>query len=575
MADMNGLKKFIPIIDWLPGYSRTWLRDDFFAALTLWALLVPSVMAFAGIAGLPPEAGLYLTPLALIGYAVLGTSHHMSVGASSTMSILSFGIVSQMAVGSSTEFIALSAGLAIFTGVMLIIAGYLQLGVLADFFSRPVLEGFIVGLAITIAFGQLGKIVGYSVQADGFIREIIAFFVNIEQLHVPTLVVGVSCLAFLFLIDRYAPRIPGSLTLLVLAIVLSTLLGLEDRGVKVVGTIPEGLPPIDLPDLNTLIARIPQLVPAAIAVALVGFTESVAIARTFAIKHGYQLNANQEMLALGAANIGAGLSQGFAVNASLSRTAGAESAGAKSQMVSLITAVLVLLTLLFLTPLFYHLPSATLGAIVIHGVWRLISFGELKQYYDLNRADFRAALVAFIGVLLIGILGGLLIAVFVSMLTLIVRAKSPRTAVLGKVSEQDNLYRSLEYNPNAMTYPGLLLFRFDERLFFVNAPNFVEEIRAAVAADPSLRVVLVDAEPINSIDITALEMLEELVDELAKANVSLRFAFVKRPVYDLMQRAGLEEKIGADHLYPFLQAGVDAYLAESAKDQLVEQTAVS
>lgn len=566
---MNRLKNAIPILDWLPDYSRTWLRGDLIAALTLWALLVPESMAYAGIAGVPPEAGLYLAPLALITYAVLGTSRHLSVGATASMSILSFGILSQMAIGSSAEFIALSAGLAICTGIVLIIAGYLQLGVLADFFSKPVLSGFIVGLAITIAFGQLGKIVGYEVKADGFIREIVLFFRNIEQLHFPTLVVGVSSLAFLFLIERFFPKIPSAVTLLAVAIVVSTLLGLEERHVHVVGAIPAGLPPIGLPDLNYLFARITEIVPAAIAVALVSFTESVAIARTYATKYGYRVDTNQEMIALGAANIGAGISQGFVVDGGLSKSAASEAAGANSQMVSLITAALVLVTVLFLTPLFYNLPEATLGAIVIHAVWHLISFRKLRSYYELNRADFRAALVALVGVLLIGVLGGLVIAVLLSLLTLLVSAKSPRTAVLGKISEQANVYRSLEYHPDAITYPGLLIFRFDERLFFANAPNFSEEIRTAVATDPSLRVVLVDAEPINSIDITVLEMLEGLVDELAKANVSLRFAFTKQPVYDLMQRAGLEEKIGADHFYPFLQAGVDAYLAESsAKDHL-------
>ena len=569
---MNRFKNVIPILDWLPGYSRAWLRGDLIAALTLWALLVPESMAYAGIAGVPPEAGLYLAPLALILYAVLGTSRHLCVGSTASMSILSFGILAPMAVGGSAELIALSAGLAICTGIVLIIAGYLQLGVLADFFSKPLLSGFIVGLAITIAFGQLDKIVGYEVEADGFLREIVAFFRNIEQLHFPTLVVGVSSLAFLFLIERFFPKIPSAVTLLVLAIVISTLVGLEERHVHVVGVIPAGLPPIGLPDLNYLLARIPEIIPAAIAVALVSFTESVAIARTYAAKHGYQINPNQEMIALGAANIGAGISQGFVVDGGLSKSAAAEAAGANSQMISLITAVLVLVTVLFLTPLFYHLPEATLGAIVIHAVWHLISFRKLRSYYELNKADFWAALVALIGVLLIGVLGGLVIAVLVSLLALLVSAKTPRTAVLGKIAAQESVYRSLEYHPDAMTYPGLLLFRFEERLFFANAPNFRAKILTAVAADPSLRVVLIDAEPINSIDITALEMLAGLVAELAKTNVSLRFAFVKRPVYDLMQRAGLEKKMGADHFYMHLQAGVDAYLAESsAKAQLIEQ----
>lgn len=561
---MSRLKNAIPILDWLPNYSRSWLRGDLVAALTLWALLVPESMAYAGIAGVPPEAGLYLAPAALIIYAILGTSRHLSVGSTASMSILSFGILSQMAISGSVEFIALSSGLAIITGIVLIIAGYFRLGVLADFFSRPVLSGFIVGLAITIAFGQLGKIVGYEVEADGFIREVLAFFVGIEQLHFPTLVVGVSSMAFLFLIEKLLPKIPAAVTLLAVAILASTLLGLEARQVHVVGMIPAGLPPIGLPDLSYLFARITEIVPAALAVALVSFTESVAMARTFATKHGYSVNTNQEMIALGAANIGAGLSQGFVVDGGVSKSAASEEAGANSQLVSLITAALVLVTVLFLTPLFYNLPEATLGAIVIHAVWHLISFRKLRSYYALNKADFWAALVALIGVLLVGVLGGLVIAVLASMFTLMLRAKSPRSAVLGKVSEQDNVYRSLEYHPNATTYPGLLLFRFDERLFFANAPNFNEKVRALVAKDPSLRAVLVDAQPINSIDITALEMLTELVNVLAKTDISLRFASVKHPVYDMFQQSELATKVGTDHFYASLQAGVDAYLTESA-----------
>jgi len=302
------------------------------------------------------------------------------------------------------------------------------------------------------------------------------------------------------------------------------------------------------------------LLPGAFAVAMVGFAESVAAARSYATKFGYEVDANQEMIGLGLANVGSGISQGFVVDGSLSKTAASVDAGAKSQMVSIIAAIMVLVTVLFLTPLFHNLPEATLGAIVIHAVWHLISFHKIKRYHDIRQADYWAALAALVGVLVLGLLGGLLLAVLISLLALLLSVKSPNTAILGKLPSL-TAYRSLAQFPDAETYPGLLIFRFDARLFFANAPNFRENLRAAVAADPSIRVVLVDAEPINDIDITGIDMLQELTDELAKAGISLRFSSVKEPVRAIMQRAGFEQKIGSEHFYSSVQTGVEAFLA--------------
>ena len=553
------LKSFFPIVDWLPRYNKTWLRWDVIAALTVWALLVPEAMAYAGIAGLPPEAGLYAAPLALLGYAIFGTSRHLNVGPSSTVAVLSFAIIGVIAVGGTEEFIALSAGLAILTGIVLTVAGLLKLGVLADFLSKPVLGGFIIGLAITIAFGQVGKIVGYDVEADGFFREVLQFVLGIGQLHAPTLIVGVISLALLFLMHAYTPKIPAAITVLILSIVLSTLLDFESYGVHIVGAIPAGLPPIGLPDVT--LWDLYRLLPGAFAVALVGFAESVAAARSYAAKFGYEVDANQEMVGLGLANMGSGISQGFVVDGSLSKTAASVEAGAKSQMVSIIAAVMVLITVLFLTPLFHNLPEATLGAIVIHAVWHLISFHKIKHYYDIRQADFWAALAALLGVLVLGLLGGLLLAVIISLMALLLSVKSPNTAILGRLPGR-TAYRSVTQFPDAETYPGLLIFRFDARLFFANASNFRESLRAAVAEDPSIRAVLVDTEPINDIDITATDMLQELYEEMAKAGVSLRFSSVKKQVKVIMQRAGLEQSMGPDHFYSSVQAGVEAYLAE-------------
>ena len=429
----SAIRSFVPILEWLPKYKKSWLRWDLIAALTVWALLVPEAMAYAGIAGMPPEAGLYAAPLALLGYAIFGTSRQLNVGPSSTVAVLSFAVVGGLVSSGDTDlFIAYTVTLALVTGIVLVISGLLKLGVLADFMSKPVLAGFVVGLAISIAVGQLDKVVGFEPEAQGLIPEILLYIRNIGETHLPTLAVGLASLVLLFLIDKYLPKLPSSLTVVVLAIVASAVLNLESHGVHIVGDIPAGLPPIGLPQGITL-SDVSSLLLGAAAIAVVGFAESVAAARTYATKHGYEVDANQEMIALGAANLGAGISQGFVVDGSLSKTAASDGAGAKSQMTSIIVAVMVLITLVALTPLFHDLPEATLGAVVIHAVWHLIDFPKLRAYYYIKRVDFWAAMVAMVGVLLFGILAGLLLAIFVSLFGLLIRAKQTHTATLGKL----------------------------------------------------------------------------------------------------------------------------------------------
>jgi high affinity sulfate transporter 1 len=557
----SGLKSFVPMIEWLPKYQKSWLRFDVIAALTVWALLVPEGMAYASIAGMPPETGLYAALLALVGYAIFGTSKHLNVGPSSTVAALSFAVVASLAVAGSDDFINLTITLALLTGLVLIISGLLRLGVLADFLSKPVLGGFVIGLAISIAVGQLDKVLGYEAEVPvlNFIPDLLAIIRDLGMTHIPTLIVGVVSLALLFLMHKYTPKIPAAITVVFLAIILSAIFDFEAAGIHIVGEIPAGLPDLGLPTGITL-EDILLLLPGAIAIALVAFAESVAAARSYATKYGYEINANQEMIALGTANLGSGLSQAFAVDGSLSRSAAGDGAGSKSQMASIFLAVFVFITVLFLTPLFRTLPEATLGAVVIHAVWHLIDFKKLQGYYHIKRIDFWAALVAMIGVLLLGILQGLILAIFLSLLGLLAAAKNPHSGVLGKAPDE-NVYHSLESFPEAETYPGLIIFRFDDQLFFANAPNFQQHVRDLVAADPAVRWVLIDAESINDIDITGTDMLGELHDELAKANIQLHFARMKAHVHEIIRRAGLEEALGGDHFHPSVQAGVDAYLA--------------
>ena len=551
------IKSFVPILDWLPKYKKEWLRWDVIAALTIWALLVPEGMAYAGIAGMPPETGLYAAMLALVGYAIFGTSKHLNVGPSSTVAALSFAVVAPLAAVGSDEFIALTITLAILTGIILFISGLIRLGVLADFLSKPVLGGFVVGLAITIAVGQLDKILGYEPRdTNDFVPEILVLLADIGNIHWPTFMVGTVSLALLFLMHKFTPKIPAAITVVFLAIILSAVFNFEEYGIHIVGEIPAGLPHLGLPSGITL-QDIYLLIPGAIAIALVGFAESVAAARSYATKYSYEVDANQEMLALGVSNVCSGFSQAFVVDGSLSRSAAGDGAGSKSQMASLLLAAFVFITVLFLTPLFYSLPEATLGAIVIHAVWHLIDFIKLRGYYKIRHLDFYAALAAMIGVLLLGILQGLLLAVFLSLLGLLVAAKSPHVAVLGKVPDE-NVYHSLEYYPNAKTWPGLVIFRFDDQIFFANAPNFRAHIRGLVADNPDTRWILIDAEAVNKIDITGIDMLHDLGNELAKENIQLHFARVKTYVYDIMSRADLDKEFS---FYPSVQSGVDAYLA--------------
>ena len=561
------LKSFFPIVSWLPKYKASLLQPDTIAALTVWALLVPEAMAYAGIAGMPPEYGLYAAPLALLGYAIFGTSKHLNVGPSSTVAALSFSIIAGLGVSSGTEeWIALTASLAIMTGVFLLIAGLLRLGVLADFLSRPVLDGFVVGVAITVVVGQLDKMLGYEAAETEleFIPEVLALLSDLAMTHWATLAVGLVSLALLFIIEKYLPKVPGALTVLVLAIVVSALLDFESRGIHIVGEIPGGLPPFGLPDVT--LDQVGTLVGGALAIMLVAYAESIAIARTYASKFNYKVDADQEFIGLGAANLGSGMSSAFAVDGSLSKTAASVEAGSKTQMVSIIAAVAVLVTALFLTPLFRTLPEATLGAIVIHAVWHLINLKKIWKYRAITSLDFWTGLVAMVGVLALGILEGILLAVFLGLLGLLYANKSRTTAVLGKAPGEE-VYHSLEYYPEAETIPGLLIARFDGSLFFANAPDLADEIRFGIeVTEPAPRVVLVDFESVIEVDATALMTIKDLNEELERVGIDLRLARVRAHVLDLMGTMDLEEEIGTEHIYDSVHTGVEAFLAEPKEE---------
>ena len=567
-ATSRSWRSFLPISVWITSYEKGFLVPDIIAALTVWALMVPEAMAYASIAGMPPETGLYAALVAPLAYAIFGTSRHLNVGPSSTVAVLSFSIVGGLAAGSEPEtFYALTAGLAILTGVFFVVAGLAKLGFLADFMSRPVLAGFVVGLAMTIAAGQLHKLFGIEPTSgeypDNFFGDIAAVLFNLDETVTATLAIGAGSLALLFVLERFMPRIPAALVVAGLAIITVTALDLESSGVLIIGEIPAGLPSLEWPAIS--FEQWLGLVPGAIAIVVVGFAESVAAARTYARKYDYDVDANQEMIGLGMANAATGIVGSFVVDGSLSKTAAADQAGQRSQFAALVLTAAVFVTILFLTGLFENLPEATLGAIVIHAVWHLIDFGKVQRYWKIRRDDFWAGLAALLGVLIFDILTGLLIAVGVSFLLLLARASRPRWAILGRAAVEDSddiAYQDVSTHPEAQTFPGLLILRFDADLFFANANVFVDHVHEAIdLADPKPSVVLLDAESVSDADSTALLVLADLRTELEAESIEFWVARVKTR---LSEAAARIDGAHAHAAYPTVRAAVAAFEGRTA-----------
>jgi len=562
-------RQFVPISIWLVGYEKSHLAADIIAALTVWALMVPEAMAYASIAGMPPETGLYAALVAPLAYAIFGTSRQLNVGPSSTVAVLSFSIVGGLAAGSTdpSTFYALTAGLAILTGVIFVIAGLAKLGFLADFMSRPVLAGFIVGLAMTIAAGQLHKLFGIHETGDNFFGDLWAVISNLDEAVLATVVIGFGSLAFLFALEKVMPRIPAALLVTFLAIIIVAVLDLTEQGVEVIGDIPAGLPSLEWPDIT--LTQWVSLIPGAIAIVVVGFAESIAAARTYARKHDYDIDSNQEMIALGAANAATGLVGSFVVDGSLSKTAAADSAGQKTQLASVILTAAVFITILWFTWIFEMLPEATLGAIVIHAVWHLIDFHKISRYWKVRHDDFYAGFAALLGVLVFGILAGLIIAVGVSFLLMLARVSRPGWSVLGRTIDEESddvAFQSLESHPDAETFPGLLIIRFDADLFFANANVFADDVREAVdAADPKPSVVLFDAESVSDIDSTAMMVMQELRDELAADGIDLWTARIKSRVQETVDRV---EGLDMGRVFPTVRVAVKAFQEREASDEI-------
>ena len=556
------LQRHAPILVWLPRYDRTWLRPDLIAGLAIWAVTVPQSLAYAGIAGVPAVYGLYTVPLAMIGYAIFGTSRTLSVGPESATVVLSAVTVGALVAQGTDDYIALSATLALFVGVLFIIFGLLRLGWVANFLSHPVMKGFIQGLALIVIVGQLPKLFGIEGGDGNFFEQLWVVITSLPESNPATVVVGFASLALLVALKRYIPKAPSALITVILAILVVTVFNLEESGVDVVGTIETGLPPIGLPGGN--LDQLSALIGGAMAIVLVGYTESLGAANAAAATTGEEIDPNQEMVALGAANLGSGLSSGFVTAGSLSRTSVVVASGGKSQVVSLVNAFLVLLTLIFLMPFFQNLPQATLGAIVIMAMMGMVDLSYFRRMYRISKPEFVYASATFLGELLVGVLLGILVGVIISLLVIIRRTSRPNTAVIGKIPGEAT-FRDVKLHPEAKTFPGLLIFRFDSELYFPNADYFSTEVRRHIAESESpVQEVLVNAEEINDIDTTGVDQLIKLNEDLDKLDIRFGIAHVKGAVRDLMDVIGAVDIIGEENIFESIQDGIDNFLERAS-----------
>ena len=563
-----GIRFFFPTL-W--GYRREWIRPDLIAGLTVWAVLVPESLAYASIAGVSPVVGLYAAPPALLLYAALGSSRHLVAGPMSATAALSAATVGALIAAGSDDFVTFTTTLALCTGIAALLAGLLRLGFLASFISEPVIKGFIIGLALTIIAGQLPKLIGVESGSGDFFEKLWDLATQLGAISGTTLLVGVGSLIVVLMLRRVAPLLPGSLVAVLLGIVAVAAFDLDDRGVAIVGEIKSGLPSLGLPDLG--LSEAGQLIPGAVGIMLVGFAEGLGAAKTYAEQRHYDIDANRELLGLGGANVAAGLAGGMVVNGSLSKTAVNGAAGAHTQLSGLVVAAMTVITLLFLTGLFEQLPEATLAAVVIAAVIELV---DIKSLIEFNRVftrrlgrafgiaarpDFIAAMAAMMGVLIFDTLPGLFIGIATSILLLLYRASRPYVAVLGKVPGTADQYGDVDRHPENAQSPGIVVLRVESGLFFANADWVRAHIRRH-AETPGIHTIVIDAESIPSIDLTAVRVLNNLADDLNRTGTRLLFARDVGLVRDVVRRAEPSGRLL--RVYPTVQTAVDAASTEGA-----------
>lgn len=539
------LKRTLPILNWLPSYNRKLLRFDVLAAVTVAAFVVPEAMAYAGLAGLPPEAGLYAAMTASIVYALFGQSRQLGVGPTSALSILAASSVGALAVGDVDRYASLAAMLAVFVGAVAILAWAFKLGFIVNFISESVLTGFSAGAALYISATQLGKLFGIEGGGGDFFERVYYVVRHFGETSGWTLAIGLGGIAVLLAGARFAPKLPWSLIVVLASIALLAFTSLADQGVAIIGDIPSGLPAPSVPDIQS--GDVDNLVAAALAVFLMAYVEGTGATQTFAKKHKYSVDGNQELLAVGASNAACGLFQAYPVGGGFSRTAVNDEAGARTQLAGLGTGLLVGVVALFLTGLFYNLPEAILGAVVIVAVKGLFNVPALRRLYQVSRREFWIAMAAMGGVLVFGMLEGVLIGVVLSLLILLFHASQPTSVLLGRVPGTTR-FSDLSRHPDNEVIPEVLVYRVDGGLFYANAEVVSSDLERLIdARDTPPQLVVFDLSSSPRIDLAAADMLVELDEALVDRGVTLRLAHVEGPVRDKLRDIGAGDRFGVTH----------------------------
>ncbi len=551
----------------LRGYRRPWLGRDVVAGLVLSALLVPQGMAYAELAGLPPVTGLYTSILCLVAYALVGPSRILVLGPDSALGPMIAATILPLlgAQGDPVRAVLLASALAVATGLLMLAAGLGKLGYVADLLSKPTILGYLTGLAVTILVGQLPKLLGFSVDSDSFLGDVAATARGIAggEVLLPAAAIGVLSLIVILVLDRFLPTLPNVLVAVVVAMVVSVAAGLEARGVSVIGTLPEGLPSFHVPVLA--LQDLSVITVGAVGIALVALADTISTSTSFAERTDEEVDGNREMIGIGVANIGAGLFQGFPVSTSASRTAVAESAGAKTQVTGLVGALLIALMLVAFPSLLAPLPQPTLAAIVVAAALSLTDVPATRRLRKQSRGDFVVFLAAFLGVTLLGVLPGIVIAIVVSVGTVFARLWRPYTTTLGRAEGVPGLHDRTMY-PDAAIVPGCTVYRFDAPLIFANAGTFRHDVLRLAAAEPKPQWIVVAAEPMTDVDTSAADMLEDLVLDLDEAGIELHLAELKDRVRAKVDRFGLRHPIPADRFHPTVNDAVRDFRRETGAD---------
>jgi high affinity sulfate transporter 1 len=555
------LYRIAPGLGALAAYQREWFRQDLIAGISVAAVALPTAIAYAQIIGLEPVVGLYAAIPALFAYALFGTSRHLIVNPDAATCAMIAATLTPLAAGHPEVLPTLSVALAIFTGLFCFAAGSLRLGFLADFLSRPILIGFLNGVAVSIFLGQIGKVFGFPMESHRIIPGCIEFVGKVSGTHLPTLTVGLLAIGVMLVSKRLLPRWPGPLLAVVAAVAVVKTLGLEAAGVAVVGDVPAGLPRLRWPTFDPEFLQ--PLFGGALGVALVSFCNAMVVARSFAAKSHYEVDADRELFALGASQVAAGLCQGFAVSGTESRTAMNHAMGGKSQLAGLVAAAVMAGVLLFLTGPLSYLPKAALGAILIFAAIGLFDVASLRRLWRVSRPEFGVAMTTMLGVIALDVLEGILLAIALALLLLLKRSARPPDAVLGRVPGMKG-FHDLAQHADASPTPGLLLYRFGAAIVFYNASYLKNRVLELAAAHPGLKWLVIDGSTVNTIDSTGADTVETLARELARQSIRLGLAGFRSETRGMLERAGAMAAIGPDSVYPTLKVAMNAFLETKA-----------